>query len=84
MRQPVCRATSTARTRISWLEGSLGQGQLGRAFMGRYRGGGVDRVARTTDQWVGRPADLSRAGRQGVETYVRTDDTVGRDLRALS
>lgn len=81
--QDMTATWATARTTISALEGQLGQGQLGQAFMGRYRAG-ADQAARAADQWVAQPADLARAGEQGVEAYVRTDGDVSGALGSLA
>ncbi|MFI7675782.1 hypothetical protein [Actinophytocola sp. NPDC049390] len=80
--QNLTTSWSSARTSIAALEGRLGNGQLGAAFMGRYRPG-AEQAARTVARWVAQLTDLARGGSQAVDGYVGTDRAVEQDIGRL-
>ncbi|MER5268315.1 hypothetical protein ABTZ99_40105 [Actinosynnema sp. NPDC002837] len=75
--QGAVTAWSSAATTIGSLEGQLGRGVLGQAFMGRYRVG-AEQVARDVSRHVPASERLAGAGLASTADYVQAD-TTGRD-----
>ncbi|WP_202918739.1 YbaB/EbfC family nucleoid-associated protein [Saccharothrix deserti] len=76
-------AWSSAAATIGSLEGQLGRGVLGQAFMGRYRAG-AEQVAREVGRRLAAPGELAGAGLASAAEYTQADTTGRGRFEGLS
>lgn len=81
--QDAATAWSSAAATIAGLEGRLGRGVLGQAFMGRYRAG-AEQVAREVGRHLTMPTELAGAGLASTADYARADQAGRAGFEGLS
>ena len=78
----VSRGWTQAKSEISGLEGGLGKGKLGEAFMRTYKPS-ANSLDQPITQTSGVPTQLAEAARHGLTDYVSTDDQMCHSFESI-